>query len=216
MLADLADLAKVLNGQWWEHGVLIHYCSGSDCCANRFVTEQRVVQVIQRCVLRSAPMVPSCSKWTKLGGTLDFLSLGFWVHNVFHTIHSLGLGKLVYSVEAAATDGLDPSLAHDLSFSAVEGSRYHRCKQFLASADNNMKMRIVIIALEVSGGLGSADFGEWWCVSWDNLLFSWNTQFAQQIANRTCQDIWWRHNFLTFYPRFFLKVALAQWPALPA
>ena len=77
------ELVTIFNGCWFEKGVMVHYCSGADCCPRGILdTRTRGGQALNRTVFKDRPVVPQLSRWSKGVASLDFWLLGMFVHEI--------------------------------------------------------------------------------------------------------------------------------------
>lgn len=62
----LDEFAQIFNGDWTQHGVLVHRCRPG-CCRNADESRSRMCNALLSVVFRNVPAPPAANKWTKLG-----------------------------------------------------------------------------------------------------------------------------------------------------
>ena len=94
------EFAKDLNGPLYLHGTscfeLQHFCRDKHCCNNfdRTTAVKRISQSIRKVIFAQRLKRPVCSKWTKLGPTVDWYVPFFCVGNMASELLRLAFGKI--------------------------------------------------------------------------------------------------------------------------
>ena len=74
-------LVMLANGDWCNHGRLIHYCHPG-CCRDDAFCQRRFCAAFCAVLFKAKPQVSMLSRWTRVGPCVDFYIMGLAVHNV--------------------------------------------------------------------------------------------------------------------------------------
>ena len=149
------ELVAIFNGCWFEKGVMVHYCSGADCCPRGILdTRARGGQALKRTVFKDRPVVPQLSRWSKGVASLDFWLLGMFVHEIVLLTFTEGLVKSSERNEVdmrTLLQDLDPGSLHDSAagFKALNGSRLTRTMGTLSAASTPPLLWVLSLLLGV-------------------------------------------------------------------
>lgn len=129
-------------------GDLVHMCSGHGCCASREDTADKMCRALLDFAVRVAPPVPSTSKWTKTGPSVD----DFMVGHMCRLLH--GLTKMAtepFKMDQAGTAApatSDERPDDDFDWHRVAGKRYLRAMGPLQDSKRSLLVHIFAIVFE--------------------------------------------------------------------
>ena len=149
----LYELLDLLNGRWWED-LLVHHCTGPQCCDNynRAECVRKIVLAFRKSMLRGQPKNPASNKWDKLYPCCLWLSALAWVHNLLQRIYIQAFGALETQVLASATATLggsivDVHVTQNINWHAVAGSRMTQSRAMISCRQSQLWTMMMCIVL---------------------------------------------------------------------
>ena len=128
---------------------LVHYCGGRDCCKSRADSIDRMTKALLTFPLRAPPPVPSNSRWTKTGPTVDCYLVGN-MYRLFYNLTLTAMSPFKMEQAAARVDQADDpgEWSEDVDWHMVAGKRYMRARGFLGDPSRFLLVNIFAVVFE--------------------------------------------------------------------
>ena len=150
----VARVLEMLNGRSADG--LCHICTHNCAplharhCADRADCVRKCVAAIGDLFLSCMPTIPVPSKWTTMFMSLDFCMGGFLLGSWLPGVFKKAFGHLQFAEFAAGEQAMDPRLVEALSYSAVNGRRFHGSLRFLEDNNSSWVIALLSLTMEVS------------------------------------------------------------------
>ena len=156
-------LYSLLNGSMWQPHVLFHHCRSPACCNtwSRKVSVVRISRALIEFIFHTPPTSPEIGKWTKIGPTLDRVSIGMGTHGIYAAVFeaafaatkasrakSASTGSTLGQLQDLAEQSHDHEFLQETRWSEVRSKRAVKSVAFLTNPRSAVDVWLLSLALE--------------------------------------------------------------------